>query len=108
MNRPVIAHGEDIARGVKYGAGEVATLFDVGREGGTAEGGAHFFRYRVEKILEDFETYGVHFHRRGPRMRFPVRSTRADQLGGISEVALYSVTMAGPAMRFPARSSERS
>ena len=108
MNRHVIAHGEDIARGVKYGAGVVAPLFDVGREGGTAECGAHFFRDRMEEIFEDLEAYGVHSHRRGSRMRFPVRSTRPDQSGGISEVALYSVTMAGPGMRFPARSSERS
>ncbi len=103
MDGHVVAHGKDISRGVENGAGIVAALLDVGRKRGTAERGAHFFRDRVEEIFENFEAYGIHSHRRGSRMRFPFRSTRADQPGGISDVALYSVTMAGPTMRFPAR-----
>src|ERR1700752_742907 len=108
MNGHVVAHGQDIAARIKYGAGVVAPLLDVGREGGTPERGAHFFRDGMEEIFENFQAYGLDPHRRGSRIRFPMRSTRPYQAGGISEVGLYSVTMAGPEMRFPARSSERS
>src|SRR5216683_4717990 len=108
MDRHVVAHGEDFTRGIKYCAGVVASLLDVGRERGTPERRSHFFRDRVEEIFKNFQTDGVHLHRCGSRIRFPFRSTRPDHSGGISVVALYSVTMAGPGMRFPEHSFERS
>jgi hypothetical protein len=51
----VIAHGDDLARGIEDSAGVVAALFDVGRERSTAQGGSHFFGDGVVEVLEDFE-----------------------------------------------------
>ncbi len=42
-------------RGIEDGAGIVAALFDVGRERGAAQGGAHLFGDGVVEVLEDFE-----------------------------------------------------
>src|SRR5579862_3415063 len=107
MDGHVVAHGEDLAGGVKHGAGVVAPLLDVGRKRGTAQCRSHLFRDRMEEVLENFEANRVDLHRRGSRMMFPFRSMRPDHSGGMSVVALYSVTIAGPGMRFPARSFER-
>jgi len=36
VHRHVIAHGDDLACGIENGAGVVAALFDIGREGSAA------------------------------------------------------------------------
>ena len=67
----VIAHGEDLPSAVEHRAGIVATLLDIGRERRPAQSCAHFFRYRVKEILEDFQASWIDLHRRGSKMRFP-------------------------------------
>ena len=55
MNGHVVAHGEDAARGVKYGAGVIAALFDVGGKCGTTERRSHLFRDRMKEVLENLQ-----------------------------------------------------
>jgi len=55
VHRHVIAHGDDLACGIEDGAGVVAALFDVGREGSAAQRGSHFFGDGVVEVLEDLE-----------------------------------------------------
>ena len=55
----VIAHGDDLARGIEDGAGVIAAFFDIGREGSAAQRGPHFFGDRVVEVLEDFEFDGI-------------------------------------------------
>jgi hypothetical protein len=55
VNRHVIAHGDDFARAVEYGAGVVAAFLDVGRKGRPAQRRAHFFGDGVEETLENFQ-----------------------------------------------------
>ncbi len=55
MHGHVIAHGESVAGGVEERARVVATLFDVGREGGATQRCAHLFGDGVEEMLENFE-----------------------------------------------------
>ena len=62
MHRHVIAHGEHVAGGVEERAGVIATLFDVGREGGAAQRCAHLFGDGVKEMLEDFELDGIGRH----------------------------------------------
>ena len=59
VHRHVVAHGDDLACGIEDGAGVVAALFDVGREGGAAQGGAHLLGNGVVEVLEDFEFDGI-------------------------------------------------
>src|SRR5579872_3953895 len=108
MHGHVIAHRQNVSRGVEYGARIVTPLLDVRGERGTPQRRAHFFRHGMKEVLENLETRRVNLHRRGSRIRFPLRSTRPDHSGGMTVVALYSVTIAGPGMRFPARRRERS
>ena len=62
MHRHVIAHGECVAIGIEERTGVIATLFDVGGEGGAAERGAHLFGDGVEEMLEDIELDGIERH----------------------------------------------
>jgi hypothetical protein len=55
VHRQVIAHGDDLACGIKDGAGVVASLFDIGGKGSAAQGGSHFFCDGVVEVLEDLE-----------------------------------------------------
>ena len=55
MHRHVIAHGDDLARGVEHGAGVVAALLDIGRERSAAQRRAHLLGDGVVEVLEDFE-----------------------------------------------------
>ncbi len=62
MHGHVIAHGKHVAGGVEERTGVIATLLDVGREGGAAQRGAHLFGDRVKEMLEDLELDGVGGH----------------------------------------------
>ncbi len=66
MHRHVIAHGQDVAGGVKHGAGIVAPLLDVRRKRGAAQRRAHFLRDGVKEILENLQAHGI-----DSRGRFP-------------------------------------
>ena len=55
VHRHVIAHGDNLARGIEDGARVVAALFDVGRKRRAAQRGSHLFRDRVVQVLEDLE-----------------------------------------------------
>ena len=55
MHRHVIAHGDDLTRGIEDGARVVAALFDIGRKGGAAQRRSHLFGDGVVEVLEDFE-----------------------------------------------------
>ena len=59
MHRHVIAHGDDLACGIEDGAGVVAALFDIGREGSAAQGGSHLFGDGVVEVLENLEFDGI-------------------------------------------------
>ena len=68
----VVAHGDDALLGVEEGAGVVAALLDVGRDGGAAQGGAHLFGDGVDGALEDGEFDGAD----GDSLMRAPRSTR--------------------------------
>ena len=55
VHRHVIAHGDDLACGIKDGAGVVAALFDIRGKGSAAQGGSHFFSDGVVEVFEDLE-----------------------------------------------------
>jgi len=59
MDGHMVAHGDDLSRGIKDGARVIAALFDVGRKGSAPQRGAHFFGNRVVEVLKDLEFYGV-------------------------------------------------
>ena len=59
VHRHVIAHGDDLAFGIEDGAGVVAALFDIGREGSAAQCGSHFLGDGMVKVLENLEFDGV-------------------------------------------------
>src|SRR5437588_653386 len=59
MHGHVVAHRDHFTRAVKYRAGIVATLFDVGGKRGAPQRGAHLFRNRVEKTFEDLQFNGI-------------------------------------------------
>src|SRR6516225_8937057 len=58
----VIAHGERFAGTVEHRARVVATLLDVGREGGTPQSSSHFLGDGVKQMLEDFHFDGITWH----------------------------------------------
>jgi hypothetical protein len=62
MHRHVIAHGQGVAGGIEERAGVIATLLDVGRERGAAQGRAHLFGDGVEEMAEDLEFDGIKAH----------------------------------------------
>jgi hypothetical protein len=51
----VVAHRDHLAVAIKYRAGLIAPLFDVGRKRGPPQRGAHLLGNGVEEILEYFE-----------------------------------------------------
>ena len=55
MHGHVIAHGNDLSRGIEHRAGVVATFLDIGRKRSAAQRGSHFFSDGVIKVLEDGE-----------------------------------------------------
>ena len=61
MDRHVIAHRDYPALAVENGAGIIAPLFDIGRERGAAQGGAHLLGNGMHGTLEDGEVYWVRF-----------------------------------------------
>src|SRR5258706_14960548 len=108
MHRHVITHRKNFSSAVEDREGVVETFLDVGRESRTAQRRSHYVGDRVKQVLEDFQASGIECHRRGSKIMFPYESTRPVQRGGITVVALYSLTMAGPAIRCPACSLVRS
>ena len=116
VNGHVVAHGDDALMAVEEGAGVVAALLDVGRDGGAAEGGAHLFGDGVDGALEDGEfdgtngggTYGGLVHACTSITRFRKASTRRTSPGGRMVAELYSEMMAGPAKVSPAWRWSRS
>lgn len=62
MHRHVITHSHCIARRVEYRARVIATLLDVRREGGAPQRSSHFFRNRVEEMLEYLELDRIKAH----------------------------------------------
>src|SRR5258706_6627767 len=108
MHRHVIAHRKTFCSSVEHGTGIVAAFLDVGRERRAAQRRSHFLGDRVKQVLKDLQASGIERHRRGSKIMFPYGSTRPVQRGGITVVALYSVTTAGPEIRFPSCSLARS
>jgi len=62
MHWHVVTHRDNFAIGIENGAGIVATLLDVGRKCGAAQGGAHLLRYGVVKVLENLQLNGITRH----------------------------------------------
>ena len=59
MDGHVVAHGDEIALGGENSGGVVAALFDVGREGGAAQGGAHLDGDGMKRVADDGDFSGV-------------------------------------------------
>src|SRR5580698_7605805 len=55
MHRHVVAHGNHLSRAIKYCAGIIAALFDVGRKRRPPQRSAHLFRNGVKEALEYFQ-----------------------------------------------------
>jgi hypothetical protein len=83
----VIAHGNDLARGIEDGAGVVAALLNVGRKRSAAQRGSHLFGDGMVEILEDFEFDGItHVG------KFTSMSARARERSDSTEVRLQRLT----------------
>ena len=103
MHGHVVAHGDEIAVRGEDSGGVIAALFDIGREGGAAQGRAHFHRDRVKCVADDGDFGGIELatrgHRRAPafgaRMRLLNASTEAVQPVGRYVVAESSVMRRG-------------
>src|SRR6185437_658344 len=102
MHRHVIAHREHVSRAIEDGAGVVAALFDIWREGRPAQDSAHFLSDGMKQVFENFQAHGIEVHRPRSISRLPCTSTRTFQPGSTTVVALYSATIAGPRKRLPA------
>ncbi len=77
MHRHVIALSYQHPVAIEYGAGIISPLFDIGREGRTAEAHAHLFGYGGIERFEYFEFYGIGFHSR--RVYHTVKSKEGAQ-----------------------------
>src|ERR1700733_7998442 len=109
VDRHVVAHGNDSSLRIKYGAGVIAALDDVGRNGSAAKGRAHFFGNRMHGALKNRQSNGIGDSGRGCHqctsiIRLSSASTRSVSPGGRMVAELYSVIIAGPREESPATS----
>ncbi len=59
MYRHMGGIGDQVARGIEYGAGEIQTLLDIDRIGRVLQRVTHLFGNRHEQIVEDFQHHRV-------------------------------------------------
>ena len=62
VDRDVRGLSEQLAVGVEQGAGEVAPLFDVGRERDAPQRDPHLLRRRLEQVAGQLQLDRVDFH----------------------------------------------
>ena len=117
VHRHVRRVGDERARGVEHGAGEVEPLLDVHRLRGVAQRFAHLLGDRHEQVVEHLEQHRVGggaetLALRAATARVRTMSLRAVsasfQPGSTTMVWCGSMTSAGPASAAPGTSASRS